>query len=179
MIQIKICVYYLFFYKMTLIIYNDEQIISIEQYFSLLQTNSYKNVKAVFKEKNPDFEKNILVDNEQLITDQFDIFVQAVKTIATLYQRTNDNHYFNLNDTVLAFNKVVDITTLNRESESLCENLAKIQFAMNNKHSYYFPKNEKDYFQMYSVSFELVLFILNSQLKNPNAMFGHYFDNCL
>ncbi|XWV26744.1 putative orfan [Tupanvirus soda lake] len=151
---------------MSLTIFNNEQTISFEEYFKILRSNSYRNIKAIKKEKIVDYDKNILVDNDVAVTNQFDIFVEVVKELSTMYQGGGDNHNFNLYDTVLSFSK----------NHSEPDDLSKIEFAMNSKESYLFPKNKKDYFKMYQVPFNLVLHILESQSKDPSAVFGYFFD---
>jgi hypothetical protein len=149
---------------MTIIIYNGEQTISMEEFFELLKLNTYQNVKAIKKEYVVDVEKNINVECDRAVANHFDIFVEVVKEIAGSYQLDNDNHSFNLNDTILSFDRDDDFS--------------KIEFAMNSKQSYLYPKNNNECFGMYSVPFEFVLNVLESQLKNPNAKFGEIFDSC-
>ncbi|XWV25417.1 putative ORFan [Tupanvirus deep ocean] len=151
---------------MSLTIYNNDQPISLLEYFGLVRASTYGNIRAVVKEKIPDHEKNILVDNDVPITNQFEIFVEVVKQIASMYQGGGDNHCFNLNDTILSFSK----------NHLDPNDLSKIEFEMNSKQSYLFPKNEKDYFKLYTVPFTLVLHILESQASDSSAIFGYFFD---
>jgi len=84
------------------------------------------------------------------------------KTSRGYNQHSKDGYNFNFCDIVLSFGKADD--------------LSKIEFGMNSKKSYLFPKNG-EYFQMYAVPFDFVLLLLELESKGISSGFGKSFDN--